>query len=162
MLFRSDYRVLVYLKNNFLYQCNLPRILLRSVFSSSGFSRARRLRSSLVQMMKAFKGLLTRGSTDLASVLEQLESEFTECGLEGPEPGDRTSVTLVDDAAMKFSLSNIALVAHRSKSDFLFRSKYMVTSMGLSAEGRSHPPPTDGDEIYALHPPIGGQEWIQV
>ena len=142
-------------------QCNLPRILLRSVFSSSGLSRARRRRSSLVQMMKAFRGLLTRGSTDLASVLEQLESEFTECGLEGPEPGDRTSVTLVDDAAMKFSLSNIALVAQSSKSD-LIRSKYMVTSMGLSAEGRSYPPATDGDGLYAQRPPIGGQEWIKV
>lgn len=65
---------------------HLPSILLRSVFSRSGLSCARRLRSSLVQMMKAFRGLLTRVSgVGLVSGLEQLSSDSAEAGLEGPE-----------------------------------------------------------------------------
>lgn len=71
----------------------LPSILLKSVFSNSGLSCASRLRSSLVQMMKAFRGLLTRcgAGPHLASGLAQLESELTDSGLEGPELGERTS-----------------------------------------------------------------------
>lgn len=70
---------------------SLPSILLRSVFSRSGFSCARRLRSSLVQMMKALRGLRTRtcAEEDLASGLVQLESELTDRGLDGAEPGER-------------------------------------------------------------------------
>lgn len=90
---------------------SLPRILLRSVFSRSGLSCARRLRSSLVQMMKAFRGLLTLCCVEvhLASGLEQLESEFTDSGLEGPELGERTSDICSPSAASTSSHSNIAL-----------------------------------------------------
>lgn len=68
--------------------------MLRSVFSRSGLRCASRLRSSLVQMMKAFRGLLTLccvEEADLASGLVQLESELTDTGLDGPEAGERTS-----------------------------------------------------------------------
>lgn len=72
------------------------------MFSRSGFRCAKRLRSSLVQMMKAFRGLLTLccPEADLASGLVQLESEFTDTGLVGPEHGDRTPVIVSCSASV--------------------------------------------------------------
>lgn len=87
----------------------LPSILLRSVFSRSGFRCASRLRSSLVQMMKAFRGLLTRCCVEeavLVSGLVQLDSELTDTGLDGPEAGERTSVICSPTAEAASSLWN--------------------------------------------------------
>lgn len=103
--------------------------MLRSVFSRSGLSWAKRLRSSLVQIMKAFSGLLTRVSADdFGSGLAQLESELTEIGLVGPEPGDFASdiSSLWEDSQQNLSLSNMAFVGHSSKCVEI-GSKYMVT-----------------------------------
>lgn len=60
-------------------------------------------------MMKAFRGLLTLccvEDADFASGLVQLESEFTETGLEGPENGERTSVMSSPSAEAESLLSN--------------------------------------------------------
>lgn len=96
----------------------LPSILLRSVFSRSGLSCASRLRSSLVQMMNALRGLLTLFSVDadLASGLVQLESEWTDMGLEGPELGQRVSIICSASPEPQSSLSNTELFAQSWKA----------------------------------------------
>lgn len=121
----------------------LPSILLRSVFSRSGLSCASRLRSSLVQMMKAFRGLLTLccADTDLASGLAQLESEFTDSGLDGPELGERTSAVRSASAGADASAANAALFAQSWKAAAGSRPKCMFTDGDEacdSAAGRCH------------------------
>lgn len=78
------------------------------MFSRSGFRCASLLRSSLVQMMKAFRGLLTLCcvEADLPSGLVQLESEFTDAGLDGPDAGERISVIGSPSAEAESSLWN--------------------------------------------------------
>lgn len=108
---------------------SLPRILLRSVFSRSGLSCASLLRSSLVQMMNAFRGLLTLCvEADLGSGLLQLESEFTDMGLEGLEPGERKSLICSRSAAPGSSLSNMFARGWRWARSWL---KRMLESMTL-------------------------------
>ncbi|TNN65795.1 hypothetical protein EYF80_023947 [Liparis tanakae] len=102
----------------------------------SGLSCASRLRSSLVQMMNAFRGLLTLCcvDTDLASGLAQLESEFTDSGLGGPELGERTSVICSPSTVPESSPSNGTLIA---------QSWYAAGSCPKCMF-------TDGDDVVAL------------
>lgn len=142
----------------------LPSILLRSVFSRSGLSCASRLRSSLVQMMKAFKGLLTLCCVDkdFTSGLAQLESEFTDSGLEGPELGERSSIISSRSTEPESALLNMARFAQSWKAAgswlkcmLMLRMVMMFWLSAVILLVMQRGP------IYVGAPPIGGQEeWI--
>lgn len=120
----------------------LPSILLRSVFSRSGLSCASRRRSSLVQIMKAFRGLLTLccAAADLGSGLVQLESEFAESGLEGPELGEHTWAIWSPSAIGNSSLHETELQNWKSAGSW---PKYMFADGSVAG---CHPP--DDEELY--------------
>lgn len=135
------------------------------MFSRSGFRWASRLRSSLVQMMKAFRGLLTLccvEEADLATGLVQLESEFTDAGLDGPEAGERTSLLCSPSAEAESSLWNAFAQCWYAAGSWRKRMVKLGWCWSESAPGNCHPHSDEEWPIYAGAPPMGArEEWIK-